>query len=381
MRCTISQEKAFKILEWILFIGFGIAAGFFASGVIEQFFSSKTSFTQHEEEVTKYPVISMLFGYQASEINQTDVVIMYRTKGMTYYHKLEIGENNFPNENYNKTEKAILESHEDINGRKTFSIIHKTPILDIKRPYVFMQIHTKLERKNDSFSDLIVFYLTSKENSPGFFDWTWKDGKPLQFLMPKNTYVTYNMQPQMTKYLEKMGNCQEESYYKCITSHLDAIEFNECCKKCIPNVFSNMGINYSTDFCQNDTDSQQCIFNHMMKQEFGSKCTKSCFNLEYFGDVVINVPYESQYENWDRYWLKLRLTNDDFLCKVFEEYLIYDSIGMIGEIGGTLGKICTFFFLICISWNSKILNIHFRNVHWILNEWPCFMDTFIPQKV
>ena len=101
------------------------------------FFSSKTGFTQHEEEVTKYPVICMVFfGYQASEINQTDVVIRYHTKGMMYYYKLEIGENYFLNEKYNKTEKVILESHEDSYGLKAFRIIHETPILEKKRPYV-----------------------------------------------------------------------------------------------------------------------------------------------------------------------------------------------------------------------------------------------------
>ena len=342
MRCTISKDKAFKILEWILFIGFSIVAGWFASGVLEQFFSRKTSFSQHEEEVTNYPVISIDFnGYQASEINLTNVIIFYGTRGMKENHNLEIGENYFPNEKYNKTEKVILESHEDIDGMKAFRIIHETPILEKKRPYVDIRMYTKLE-KNDSLSDLVVFYATSQENSPGFIDGTWKDGKPMQFAMNKNSFATYNMQPQSTKYLEQIGKCQKESYYKCITSHLDVIEFNKCSKKCIPNVFSNMGKNYSTEFCQNDTDSQQCIFNHMLKQEFGSNCTKSCSYLEYVGDVVLNVPYKSEYENWNIYWLQCKLTNQDFLSKVFEEYLIYDAIGIIGSVGGTLGIFIVF---------------------------------------
>ena len=60
-------------------------------------------------------------------------------------------------------------------------------------------------------------------------------------------------------------------------------------------------------------------------------------------DVELTFPLghaalDSEIENWDIYWFTLTLTNDDFLCKVFEEYLIYDSIGMIGSVGGTLGK-------------------------------------------
>ena len=37
MMCNISQDKAFKILEWILFIGFSIVAGWFASGVLQHY--------------------------------------------------------------------------------------------------------------------------------------------------------------------------------------------------------------------------------------------------------------------------------------------------------------------------------------------------------
>ena len=204
-------------------------------------------------------------------------------------------------------------------------------------------MYTHLEKKN-AYSDLVAFYLTSKGNSPGlFFDGTWKDGKPVQITMEKNTLVTYNMQPQITKHLEQMGKCQKESYYKCIASQLDVTEFKECSKKCIPNVFSNMNKNYSTEFCHNDTDSQQCIFKHMLKQEFGSNCKKSCSYLEYFGEFVLQVPYTSEFEDWNVYWLRCKFTNYDFAANVVEEYLIYDPIGMIGSVGGTLG-IYMFYF-------------------------------------
>ena len=78
MKFTTFQDKAFQILEWIFFIGFSIVALWFASGVLEQFFSHKTSFSQYEEEVAYYPVISMFFyDYQASEVNLNDTKIFY----------------------------------------------------------------------------------------------------------------------------------------------------------------------------------------------------------------------------------------------------------------------------------------------------------------
>ena len=69
------------------------------------FFSKKTSFSQNEVEIKKYPVISIIFvGYKASEVNLTNVEILYHTKGLKGYHELQTGENHLHNERCNKTE-------------------------------------------------------------------------------------------------------------------------------------------------------------------------------------------------------------------------------------------------------------------------------------
>ena len=338
-RYIISQHKAFKILEWILFIAFSIVAGWFASGVLEQFFSHKTNFSQHEEKDTVYPVVVIHFYHRhTSEVNLTNVKIIYIVSGMKKYGTLENGRNYFHNDEYNKTEKVILESLENKKGERAFRIIHATPILKGSRLSVRIKMYTKLEKmKNDSNSDLVSFYLTSPENSPGYYGYTWEDGNPLQISMHKNTCVKYNIQTQMTKYLKHAGECQKEPYYKCIASQIDAIEFNECSNKCMPNVFANMDKNYSIAFCCNDTHSQQCILIPMLKEDDGSNCKKSCSNKEYLGEVYLNVPITSDVKDQDLYYFMYRLNNHNFASKVYEEYLIYDAIGMVGSVGGTLG--------------------------------------------
>ena len=109
MHCTISQDRFFKILEWILFIGFIITSGWFVSDVLKQFFSHKTSFSQSKEKVTNYPVVNIDFGHPSSEVR-----LKYNADefGMepTY---LEMGENILYNSRYNKNEKVILERHKN----------------------------------------------------------------------------------------------------------------------------------------------------------------------------------------------------------------------------------------------------------------------------
>ena len=346
MKRIISQEKLFKIIEWIFFIGFSILAGIFASGVLHQFFLQKTSFSQSAETVNDYPVVTIrLVSQQASEVNLSNVMIQYWVSGMKFpvfksLFKLDIGANHIHNDQYNKTENVILESLEDSGGKRVYRIIHATPILQKKMPRVLIIMHKKPEdNPRDIFSNLNEFFLTSRENSPAYFDRTSIDGKPLKITLDENTSVRYNVQPQITKYLKELGKCQEEPYYDCISSQIDNTEFKECPKKCIPDVFSIMDKNYSTPFCQDDTFNQKCVAKQMLAKDFGSKCKKSCSKLEYYGEMEGLFQRAVEYGNWNSYKFIYKLINNNFDANVYEEYLIYDTIGMIGSVGGTLGML------------------------------------------
>ena len=338
------QEKVFKIIQWILFIVLITASGWFASGVLQHFFSRKTSFSQHIEKVTHYPVISIILWH--SEINPYDVKIKYEASGMADTQYLEVGENHLHNKKkYNKTEKVLLQSFE--NGTKwdfvrvAYRILHLTPIL--KKNMVSVKIKIEYNAENKTIrrwsSNQVSFFITSQKNSPGSSFLKWKDGKQLQIAMNKNNHLQYSIQPQIIKYLEETGECQEQPYYECIASQLDAMKSIECSNKCIPNVFSNLGKNYSTPFCQNDMDNEQCalkIIDQIQEQEIMSDCKKACSILEYTGKIVLNMPrYSDKGENWNMYSLKYRL--NDYETMVYEEYFIYDTVGMIGSVGGTFG--------------------------------------------
>ena len=130
-----------KILEWVLFIGLSIVSGWFAKGVLQQFFSRKTSFAQYEDTVTDYPVISLgLFG-KASGLDLSNVKIKYGiSRIITGNPILQIGVNHLHNEKYNITEKVILQRIEDkyrrIGFNLGFRLIHETPRLVKKRARV-----------------------------------------------------------------------------------------------------------------------------------------------------------------------------------------------------------------------------------------------------
>ena len=347
MRCTISQHVVFKTVEWIFYIGLSIVSGWFASGVVLQFFSHKTNFSLLEGKVTHYPVVTMVLSRKASEVKIEDLEIWYKTTGMTELtddkgYKLEIEQNELHNERYNKTEKVLLDSPQRFDGKKVFRIIHTTPILTKTRPSITITIRQNVKNKTVSkYSDLVILEITSPQNSPGFVYIKWKDGEPLIHFMSKNTVMWFDIQPQITKYLEESHKCQRESYYECLASQLDENVSTECSEQCIPNAFSNLNKTYSKPFCQNDKENEFCalkiIKNMMQEQEEGSECKKSCFNLEYLGQSKYYRQDPPKDKNWDVYEFALTLVNEDFVSNEYEEYLIYDTIEMIGSVGGTLG--------------------------------------------
>ena len=106
MRVAISKNKVLNSLEWGLYLVLSLVSIWFAYGVLDNFFTGKTSFALHEEPVTDHPVISIVFTHQ---INPSEVEIYYDPNSdlgqKPDYDKLEIGENSVQNQT------VILESY------------------------------------------------------------------------------------------------------------------------------------------------------------------------------------------------------------------------------------------------------------------------------
>ena len=285
MKVATLKDKIFNSLEWIFFILLGAVAIWISYGVLVHFNSRKSSFSIAEEPISDYPVIGIVFSQKASEVKLDNVEMYYQIRGMSGLKKLEIGKNSLSNQKYDETDIVLLESFKHYEELRSYRIIHLTPILEKNRERVYIQVlHNPLNKSNSIFSDMVNFYLTSLKNSPGFIYNIWRDGKPMDVVLSKNTYSDYNIQPQQYKFLS--GKCQEESFYECIALKLDKNEFKDCSNKCMPNVFSNLGINFTTPFCQPDDDDDE---NEYCALKIGKKiidennysCKKSCSNLEY----------------------------------------------------------------------------------------------------
>ena len=81
----------------------------------------------------------------------------------------------------------------------------------------------------------------------------------------------------------------------------------------------------------------------------GTNCKPSCTLLQYSGMVdAIRPRKHGNPEKWNLYAFTYEFS--EHKGKVFEEYLIYDGMGMIGSVGGTLGMFIGFSMDGVVTW-------------------------------
>ena len=197
---------------------------------------------------------------------------------------------------------------------------------------------------------VLTIYFTSEQNAYGIVFSEWMDGEVLEFNIKNNVYTEISLRPERYIYLKAKSKCFDESFYECFGFKFLSNNFNGCQKKCLPydNFLLNAtheGKQYAT--CETYEESECSI--EIAKSVFTNitdtnVCLKSCSILQYSGKVQFNERHDDEHNVEFKY----RFANPKSV-KVHEEYLIYDGIGLIGSVGGTLGIFIGFSFTCVVT--------------------------------
>ena len=349
-----------KCFYWLSYLALCFTSVWFVSGVVDNFLSKKTSFSQSEGYSFERPVITIILtGDNAGSLKlPNDLKIKYcpsyrsnwysgKKWGKAECYWLENGNNNFSV--MSKAEKVYLEINDYF---AYYRIIPQTPLSeDQERGNAEIKVYLKKKVKS---TYLVYFYVTSLENSLGHVFYKWNDGEEQKYQVDDNSRTNIKIQPQKFNYLKEVSKCHDESYYECIAAALHRIDHHTLCKKkCIPSFFG-FGRNYTTPFCNNRKDDKcaRDIAKKMIRgkginftQEFSNiACTKACSSLQYSGNFIISKPIvgnaTEKYKSLHQFYYEF--SNSDNKCPIFNEYLIYDTMGMIGSVGGTFGMFIGF---------------------------------------
>ena len=338
--------KFFKYLRWILYLGLFIAAMLFTSEAVEKFYSGDTGITHNEMNIDlHHPTIIVCPGHGDDIYNyERDFNITYTMIAedyLTYIDNLtlRIGENHLKMSN---TKVYLREIYTYWSG--ACYGIRVTSETKTDKKYIRLMV-----LKNKKPIRGIKFHIASKEGSYGASWGSFKDGKVISFdlLYGKYKYIELSSQ----KYISL--KCSPYSFYQQVGYKIMESDFSNCSSTCVPVTFPNVEYplcsyeefdewykNNCTDrYSGTDCDCNSNIIKHIIQKEENNDRPSFCNITQY---KVHHESNGSPFRNKSNIILEYKFAT--LKTEVYKEYLIYDVIGMVGMVGGTLGLFIGFSF-------------------------------------
>ena len=340
--CNITLEKCLKLLEWVFFLGLCIISIFFMQEVLRKYTSNATSFTQEKRPLTEQPTITICFKpYDHNFTLGKDFNITYfYYYNLTQKVSLELKSGN----NYNvvDNETVILQEMTTYFSGVCQKINIESKFFPRKSKFVGIDFEKSIP--NENIPELKVF-ITSEGNAYGIVINRWMDGETLEVDISKSFLKQVSLRSKKTIQLKSISVCSEESFYQCFERKLfEEYSFDNCPSKCSPVTLpSSTTINHPNKIpqCQNEMEREcaQTILSDYFFSMNMNECSSSCSILQFKGKIV----HEVNINNNHTIQLAYSFGAPEFL-KLYQEYLVYDTINMFGSVGGTLGLLFGFSF-------------------------------------
>ena len=281
----ITKARIFKVIQWMFFSCLVGLAAYFMVGVLQQYYSKSTSFSQFREPLAELPTITMCFVSSLNGVYDENVVYKYYSDFNIEYEVewgKSIGFLKFGN-NFNQFNETVnLEKLDTSYNGDCYKI---SATFD---EYIQSKLTTLILYFNKSIPDeklpSVKTYITSENNAYGVITVVWSDGKVTQEIIEKYIYKQINVRSQQTNYLPKVSNCNNESFWECFEQIFDT-ELVSCPDRCTDfSLPSN-----SIPNCEPEMDSECSVnvywkvFGEMKKQKNNETvCPQACKVLEYF---------------------------------------------------------------------------------------------------
>ena len=331
-----------KLLNWIIYISLVAISVWFTWGVFGKFAKEETAIRQYQEKIDVHPTIAICnFGlsweyHKKFSINYTT----YQSDGFSIEDEvaLKIGKNDLENSGkivnltiiYTRSNRLCfaINTNQSVDERETeIKIWFPSTVLFPPRLFVIF---------------------TSKDNSYGITKKDWRDGSTYSF------YISNGTRKDVTLAVEKNINlkCNKESFYSYVASRLSEESLLEVCNNtCLMTSLPNDPYPicpkyegwYKIPYKGLILDCNWNVVRNLIQTiTNNNEHPKTCITTQYPGlsressDKDAKIKY--------KFALPLK-------AKVYEEYFIIDSIGLIGSVGGTLGVFIGF------SFSGLIINI------------------------
>ena len=328
----LCAEPFWKLVAWIVYIILVATSIRFTWRVLEKFAKQETAIWQYEEKIEAHPTIVICDFYLYWEYQKHFNITYraYQSDGLPVEVILKMGENDLKNSE-GIVNLAIIYTR---YNAMCYSI-STTRNVDERETEIKLSFPYSFHDKN--------FYFTSEKNVYGITRRDWRDGEVYSIT------IAHGTKKDITLTVEKNINlqCSKETFYEYVASRLSKHNFDTCNNTCLmtslPNDPYPICPNYSEwlDFVLQYKIKAELDCNWSLVRDLIKNITnndehlKACISTQYSGLFQESSGKETEL----KYKFALPLK-----AKVYEEYFIIDSIGLIGSVGGTLGVFIGFSF-------------------------------------
>ena len=194
----------------------------------------------------------------------------------------------------------------------------------------------------DIFPSKLRVYFLSEKNSYGIVSDQYRDGDPMKIDVLLGRRKLIRLKP-IKKIISNTQAefCSHDSFYENLALILRQANFSTCPRKCYDYSLPLMK-QYNIPICNEtfggEKNCSRSIIQANLRRLEQNWNKKPCSILQYSGTLgkEVYAPNNHTYAIWVQYPFGV--------TTVYEEYFVFDTIGMIGEIGGTLGIFINFSF-------------------------------------
>ena len=327
-------DSIFKAIEWSFLFLLCVIAGMFMLDVITQFQAKET-----------------IIGHSLKPITKLPTVMLYMTDGpMKYLKRIKIYITD-QSGSYNLLQ--LNESYHDGIIATVLTQVHQqcfklTSTVDSVFPKS-RKMYIKMKLFN--FYGLVTASFTSEANSYGIFNHEWFDGKAFTQTVSKGYQRTVSLTSIEHKFLEEnpTSECSQLSFLQQWLPHILSANFTNCSEKCA--LYTSLA---GRDFpkCNFNISDKQYKCNLHATTESYQKFIKEigfkrpCNMLEYEG-ILTESKWIYNWQ-WDTAEIGYGFSQPEMTIE-YKERLVFDGLGLIAYVGGTLGMCLGFSFIGTIS--------------------------------
>ena len=354
--------RIFQYLRYLLFAGLMISSAWFMKDVWIRFQSKDTAIKQRSDIRTELPTTVLCFDPTAKKsILREHNISMYEFSNMhnkqryprpwlDFYKKVHfrLGTDFYINIRDHPAlaigSNYINELNLTVNVEELFTFwfgfCYKISLSMVEIDVLIFNLIFDFKVVQSDLPDIEII-LTSENNAFGVIASTWIFGNEFKIVVNEDQSSGFKIKATKKTSLGIHNNCTLNVTKNCLHEVISNSVY-ECDKICFPIIFSGMD-SYDIPLCGSieDYECMRWQMNKYLRYEASNICGTPCSIMEYVGKKSFGYKF---YDNPYRNYYEWRYLFDSRMIDVHEEYLVYDSTGFIGSVGGTLGLFIGFSF-------------------------------------